>query len=106
MSAKPVLLEPVVNLEITIPSRVHGRHHRRHQQPARQDHRHGPGAPAASRYIKATGPMSEVMRYATELRCMTGGRGAFTMEFSHYDVVPQRIAETIIAQAKKEETEE
>jgi translation elongation factor EF-G len=37
---------------------------------------------------------------------MTGGRGAFTMEYAHYDVVPQRIAETVIAQAKREDEEE
>jgi elongation factor G len=49
--------------------------------------------------------MSEVMNYATELRSMTGGTGAYTMEFSHYDVVPARAAEAIVAQHKREREE-
>jgi len=105
MRAKPVLLEPIVNLEITIPSEfmgdVTGDINSRRGRITGMDQ--GPGG---VQILKATVPMSEVMRYATELRAMTGGRGAFTLEFSHYDIVPQRIAETVIAQAKKEETEE
>jgi elongation factor G len=49
--------------------------------------------------------MSEVMNYATELRSMTGGTGGYTMEFSHYDVVPARSAEAVIAQHKREKEE-
>jgi elongation factor G len=105
MSARPVLLEPVVNLEITIPSEfmgdITGDLNSRRGRITGMDQ--GPGG---LQIIMATAPLSEVMRYATELRSITGGRGAYTMEFSHYDVVPQRIAESIIAQAKKEETEE
>jgi elongation factor G len=105
MAAKPVLLEPIVNLEVTIPSDfmgdVTGDINSRRGRITGMDQ--GPGG---VQILKATVPLSEVMRYATELRSMTGGRGAFTLEFSHYDVVPQRIAETVIAQAKREETEE
>jgi len=105
MNAKPVLLEPVVTLEITIPSEfmgdVTGDINSRRGRITGMDQ-----APGGLQILKVTVPLSEVMRYATELRSMTGGRGAYTMEFSHYDVVPQRIAEPIIAQAKKEETEE
>jgi len=105
MMAKPVLLEPIVNLEISIPSEFMGDvtgdiNSRRGRITGMEQ---GPGG---VQILKATAPLSEVMRYATELRSMTGGRGAFTLEFSHYDVVPQRIAEHVIAQAKKEETEE
>jgi elongation factor G len=56
--------------------------------------------------IKAQVPMAEMLSYAAELTSMTGGRGSFNMEFSHYDVIPANIAEKIIAQAKKEEEEE
>ncbi|MHC4712261.1 MAG: elongation factor G [Planctomycetota bacterium] len=105
MKAKPVLLEPVVNLEITITSEfmgdVSGDISSRRGRITGMDQ--GPGG---LQIVKATAPMAEVMRYATELRSMTGGRGAFTMEFSHYDIVPQRIADTVIAQAKREATEE
>jgi len=100
-SAKPVLLEPIVNMEITIPSEfmgdVSGDISSRRGRITGMDQ--GPGD---IQIVKATVPMSEIMRYATELRSMTGGRGAFTMEFAYYDVVPQRTAETVIAQAERE----
>lgn len=105
MKAKPVLLEPIVNLEITIPAEfmgdVSGDISSRRGRITGMDQ--GPGG---IQIVKATAPMSEVMRYATELRSMTGGRGAFTMEFAHYDIVPQRTAEQIIAQAKREDKED
>jgi elongation factor G len=52
--------------------------------------------------IEAQAPMAEVQRYATDLRSMTQGRGIFVMTFSHYEPVPQNIAENIIEKAKKE----
>jgi len=45
--------------------------------------------------------MGEVMTYATELRSMTGGAGSYTMEFGHYDIVPQHAAQQVIAAARK-----
>ncbi|MGH9784057.1 MAG: hypothetical protein ACRD88_07710, partial [Terriglobia bacterium] len=60
--------------------------------------------------IKAQVPMSEMLSYASDLTSVTQGRGSFSMEFSHYDQVPQQIGEKIIAAAKAEragvETEE
>ena len=104
-SAKPVLLEPIVNMEITIPSEfmgdVSGDMSSRRGRITGMDQ--GPGG---IQIVKTTVPLSEVTRYATELRSMTGGRGGFTMEFAYYDVVPQRIAETVIAQAKREDQEQ
>ena len=52
--------------------------------------------------IQAIVPMSEVLRYAPDLRSMTSGRGTFTMEFSHYEEVPGHLAEKIIEHAKAE----
>jgi elongation factor G len=52
--------------------------------------------------VKAAVPMAEVLRYAPDLRSMTGGRGTFTMEFDHYEEVPSQIAEKIVEAAKKE----
>ena len=56
--------------------------------------------------VKAGIPMDEVKNYETELKSMTGGRGSFTMEFSHYDIVPSHLVPAIIAQANKEAEKE
>ena len=55
--------------------------------------------------IKAAVPMSEMLDYAPALRSMTQGRSSFTMEFSHYEMVPKMIQDKIIAEAKREEEE-
>jgi len=55
--------------------------------------------------VSAQVPQSEMRRYSIDLRSITGGRGVFTMEFSHYDEVPEHIAQKIIEQAKKEKEE-
>ena len=52
--------------------------------------------------VTATVPMAEMLRYTTTLRSITGGRGFFTMEFDHTDVVPAHIAQTIIDARTKE----
>jgi len=56
--------------------------------------------------VKATVPMAEILKYAPDLRSMTGGRGTFTVEFSHYEEVPAHIAAKIIENAKKEKEQE
>ena len=53
--------------------------------------------------IEAHAPQAELLRYATELRSITQGRGSFTMDFSHYEEVPAHITQTIIEEANKEE---
>jgi elongation factor G len=50
-------------------------------------------------------PLAEVQNYSTELRGLTGGEGYYTIEFSHYDVVPSSIAQQVIAAAAKEKQE-
>jgi elongation factor G len=52
--------------------------------------------------IKAEVPMSEFLTYAPDLRSMTGGRGIFTMEFSHYDEVPSQLAEKIVEEVNSQ----
>jgi elongation factor G len=52
--------------------------------------------------IKAQVPMAEFLTYAPDLRSMTGGRGIYTMKFSHYDEVPAQISEKIIAESNKD----
>jgi elongation factor G len=98
LKAKPVLLEPVVNLEITVPSRYMG--DISGDMNSRRGRLQGMDTSGDMQIIQAMVPMSEVMTYSTELRSMTGGTGSFSMEFSHYDPVPARTAQTIIAKAK------
>lgn len=102
--AKPVLLEPVMEVEINVPEDntgdVMGDLSSRRGRPLGME----PGLRGS--VIKAHVAMSEMLTYAADLTAMTGGRGSFHMEFSHYDIVPQNIAQKIIEQAKKEEEEE
>jgi elongation factor G len=55
--------------------------------------------------VRALVPLAEVLRYGTDLRSMTQGRGVYTLDFDHYEPVPRSIAEGIIAQHKVEESE-
>ncbi|MDD5746020.1 MAG: elongation factor G [Candidatus Omnitrophica bacterium] len=104
LEASPVLLEPVMDVEIVIPDDCMG------AITGDLSSRRGrvQGMDQAGRYekIKAQVPLSEMLRYATDLRSMTQGQGSYTMSFSHYEEVPQRFAEKIIAQAKTEHAEE
>ena len=100
LDAHPILLEPIMNVEVTAPSEVAGdiigdRNSRRGRivgmEPA--------GETAA---VRATVPMAEMLTYESSLRSMTGGRGAYSMEFSHYEEVPAFLAEKVTKEAKTE----
>jgi elongation factor G len=101
--AKPVLLEPIMEVEIAIPEAntgdVMGDLSGRRGRPL------GMEPSARGSIIKAQVPMAEMLSYAADLTSMTGGRGSFHMELSHYDVVPQNVAQGIIKAANKEEEE-
>ena len=56
---------------------------------------------AGKSIVTAEAPLAEIMRYATDLRSITGGRGVYSIEFTRYDVVPTHIAQGIIAAAAK-----
>ena len=98
--ANPVLLEPVMKMEIQVPEEVMG------DVIGDLNGRRGRvlGMESKGRYqiIKAQVPMAEVLQYALDLNSMTGGRGTFSMEFSHYEEVPAQLAEKVIAAAKEE----
>jgi elongation factor G len=104
MNAKPVLLEPIVNIEITIPSKFMG--DIAGDLSGRRGRIVGMDSTGNLQVIKAQVPMKEIGKYSTELRSMTGGEASYTVEFSHYDIVPHKLAEEIIAQAKKTTEEE
>ena len=98
--ARPVLLEPVMNVEIYAPEAYAG--DLIGDVNSRRGRIQGMETRGHSQVLKAQVPMAEMLAYASDLTSMTQGRGSFSMEFSHYDVVPQQIAEKIIAVAKAE----
>ncbi len=97
--AKPVLLEPIMKMEVVTPDEyvgnVIGDLNKRRGMPTGQESRTG-GAIA----VQATVPLSEMFGYVTSLRTITSGRASSTMEFSHYAPAPKNIADEIIEKAK------
>ena len=102
--ANPILLEPVMTLEVICPEENMG--DIIGDVSSRRGKVLGTGAKARSQVIKAHIPLAEVLRYAVDLESLTAGRGAFTMSFSHYDEVPSNLAEKIIAAATVAEDED
>jgi elongation factor G len=100
--AQPVLLEPIMNVTITTPEDYMG--DIMGDLNGRRGKVLGMDNAGKNQVIKANVPMAEFLTYAPDLRSMTGGRGTYTMEFSHYDEVPTHIAEKIV-EAKNKENE-
>ena len=96
---QPVLLEPVVNMTITVPDTLTGDIIGDLNTKRARVLGMNPGG--GVNVIQAQAPLAEVQRYAVDLRSMTQGRGTFTTEFSHYEEVPAQIAQKIIAQKAK-----
>lgn len=98
--AQPILLEPVVDMHITVPeantgdviSDLNGKRARVL----------GMNPEGSMTTIEAQAPLSEVQRYSADMRSITQGRGVFSMEFSHYEEVPAHLAQKIIDQATKD----
>jgi len=97
--AKPVLLEPIMKLEIVTPEEytgsVIGDLNRRRGLPKGQEPRSGGAV-----NISAEVPLAEMFGYVTDLRTITSGRASSTMEFSHFHAAPKNVAEAVIAEAK------
>ncbi|HKM42532.1 MAG TPA: elongation factor G [Limnochordia bacterium] len=97
--ANPVLLEPIMNVEITVPEAfmgdVMGDMNKKRGRILGMEPKDG------LQVIRTQVPMAEMFKYAIDLRSMTQGRGSFTSEFSHYEEVPMNIAEQVIAESKK-----
>ncbi len=98
--AGPVLFEPIMTIRVTVPDSNMG--DVMSDLNTRRGRVHGTDSEHGNTVIVAHVPMAEMTRYTTQLRSITGGRGYFTMEFDHYDVVPTHIAGTIIEAHKKE----
>ena len=96
--AKPALLEPVMQVEVYAPDQYSG--DIMGDLSSRRGRISGSEMRGANVVIKAHVPFAEMLSYATNLTSMTQGRASYSMEFSHYDFVPNEIAEKMIAQAK------
>jgi elongation factor G len=103
--ARPVLLEPIVHLEVTAPSKYTGALlgdlTTKRARVENQD-----SLPGDLAVLKAIAPLAEMTRYAAQLGSITQGQGSYTMEFSHYDIVPGNVQQQIVAKAKMAEEEE
>lgn len=98
LDAKPVLLEPVMNMDVFVPDEMTGAvigdlNARRGRILNVEPETNG-------QHIRSQVPMSEVLKYAPDLRSMTGGHGMFTMEFSHYEELPSHLCDKVIAESK------
>jgi len=96
--AKPTLLEPVMNVEISAPNEYVG--DLMGDLSSRRGHVQGMDAADDDTVIKAQVPMAELLTYGAQLRSITQGRGSFHLEFSHYAEVPHSLQDKVIAQAK------
>jgi elongation factor G len=99
-SAGPVLFEPIMEVRVTVPDANMG--DVMSDLNTRRGRVQGTEAERGYTTIIAHVPMAEMTRYTTQIRSITGGRGYFTMELHHYDVVPTHVAATIIEAHKKE----
>jgi elongation factor G len=97
--AKPVLLEPIMHLDITVPEEymgdISGDINRRRGRLVSVD------AKGHNQTITASVPMAEILTYAPDLRSMTSGRGTFEVGFSHYEEVPHHLTEKLIQESKR-----
>ena len=105
LAARPVLLEPIVNLEVTVPSKytgaILGDLNTKRARIENQD-----SLPGDLAVIQGKVPLAEVTRYAAQLGSITQGQGSYTMEFSHYDQVPGNVQQQIVSKAKVAAEEE
>ncbi len=103
LSARPVLLEPIYTIKVTVPDNFMGdvmgdmNSVRRGRVLGMEQLGNG------FTVIEAQAPLAEIQRYATDLRSLTQGRGTFAMQMSHYEQVPQNIADHVVADVKREE---
>jgi elongation factor G len=96
--AKPILLEPIMSMEITTPDDAMG--DVIGDLNSRRGKVLGVDAKPGGQVVKALVPMSEVLKYSPDLRSMTSGRGSFTMAFSHYEELPAHLVERVVKEAE------
>ncbi|HSU67319.1 MAG TPA: elongation factor G, partial [Tepidisphaeraceae bacterium] len=105
LKAKPALLEPIVNMEVTAPETHMGTI--TGDLAGKRGRIQGTDIlPGGMAQVKAQAPLSEVMQYQSQLKSVTGGQGSFVMELSHYEPVPPQVQQQIAAQYKPKAEEE
>ena len=105
LEARPCLLEPIVKLDVTVPEDFVGDVYS--DMSGRGGRVLGSDSAGGNlQTVHAEVPLRSVTTYARTLSSMTGGQGSYSMEFSHYDVMPPNVQQEIIAKAKLEEEEE
>ncbi len=103
LEAKPVLLEPILNLEVHVPGQFMG--DITGDLNSRRGRIQGMDQDGDLQVIKAQVPEAEMKTYSTDLRSMTGGEGSYSVDFSHYDTVPASVQQQIVAAIKKQQEE-
>ncbi|MEK7868114.1 MAG: elongation factor G [Candidatus Omnitrophota bacterium] len=106
LEANPILLEPIMDVDVIVPEEFMG--DITGDLNSRRGRIAGMDVQGKYQVIKAKVPIAEMSKYASELKSITGGRGSYSMRFSHYDEVPAKQAQTIIAkyqETRKEEQE-
>ena len=98
------LLEPIMNAEIVVPEEFMGQI--TGDINSRRGRILGMEVKGKNEVVKVQVPLAEMFKYTSDLRSVTGGRGTYTMSFAHYEVVPQRIVQGVIEQAKRAKQEE
>jgi elongation factor G len=103
--ARPVLLEPIVMMEVTVPEEKMGAitgdlSGKRGRIQATDV------LPGGMAMVRAEAPLSEVMQYQSQLKSVTGGQGSFVMELSHYEPVPPQVQQQIVAAYRPKADEE
>jgi elongation factor G len=99
-AAQPILLEPIMELTITIPDANTG--DILSDLNTKRGQVMGMNTGGGKNVIQAKAPLAEVLRYSIDLKSMTQGRGSFTMKFDHYEEVPALVSKRIIAERKAE----
>ncbi len=104
LEAGPVLLEPIMDVDGIVPDEFMG--DITGNLSSRRGKIAGMDVQGRHQIVKAKVPLSEMFKYASELKSMTGGRGSYSMRFSHYEEVPHKIAQGIIAKYQEQKREE
>ncbi|NLF40478.1 elongation factor G [bacterium] len=102
--AQPILLEPIMDVEITVPPEFMGDINGNLN--SKRGHVMGVDVKGSMQVIKAMVPQAEMFRFCSELRSITGGRGSFSMSFHQYQEVPPQIAQQVIAAYQKSKQEQ
>lgn len=104
LDCKPVLLEPICNVEVLVPNEYTG--DVMGDLSSRRGRVLGMDPDGSNQRIKATVPQAELYQYSVDLRSMTQGQGVYSVAFSHYEEVPSEIAQKVIAEAKADKEAE